>query len=66
MEPDLIGIGDHVSITNNVRFITHADGGWIARNELPKVNGFGKIRIGDNSFVGVYSIILIGRSEIIV
>jgi acetyltransferase-like isoleucine patch superfamily enzyme len=57
-EPFLIEIGDHVTITNNVRFITHDGGVWVFRNENPNIELFGKIKIGNNVFIGLNSIIL--------
>ena len=50
-EPYLIEIGDHVQITNDVRFYTHG-GGWVFRKEYPDFDTFGKIKIGDNVYIG--------------
>jgi acetyltransferase-like isoleucine patch superfamily enzyme len=61
-EPYLITIGDHVEITDNVRFITH-DGGVLVLNNmgaLQNADVFGKISIGNNVFIGLNSIILPG------
>ncbi|EFS19770.1 acyltransferase [Staphylococcus hominis] len=57
-EPYLIDIGNHVTITNGVKFITHDGGVWVLRNEHPTIDLFGKIKIGNNVFIGTNSIIL--------
>lgn len=59
-EPYLITIGNHVTITDGVRFITHDGGIWVFREEEPQADVFGEISIGDNVFIGVGSIILPG------
>ena len=68
-EPSLIEIGDHVTITNGVEFITHDGGVWVFREEFPDINLFGKIIIGSNVFIGLNSIILpnteVGENTII-
>jgi len=59
-EPYLIEIGDHVSVGANVQLITHDGGVWVLRylcNE-PRLDLFGKIKIGNNVFIGNNSIIL--------
>lgn len=57
-EPFLINIGDHVTITSGVRFITHDGGVGIFRREFPDINVFGKITIKNNVFIGNNAIIL--------
>lgn len=68
-EPYLISIGNHVTITNNVQFITHDGGVWVFRDEYPEIELFGKIVVGNNVFIGLNSIILpnteIGDNSII-
>jgi acetyltransferase-like isoleucine patch superfamily enzyme len=59
-EPYLIRIGDHVTITSGVRFITHDGGVWIFRDEDPTIDVVAPITIGSNVFVGLGSIILPG------
>ena len=60
-EPYLIKIGNHVRITDGVKFITHDGGVWILRNTLlPDADIFGKITIGDNVHIGMNSIIMPG------
>ena len=57
-EPYLVKIGNHCTITAGVSFITHDGAAWIFREEIPRLNVFGKIEIKDNCFIGVKSIIL--------
>lgn len=71
-EPYLIKIGDHVSLSFKVRFITHDGGTWVFRDSAPEykdISKFGPIVIHDNCFIGACSIILpnitIGKNSII-
>ncbi len=57
-EPYLIKIGNHCTITEGVKFITHDGGCWVFRNEIPDLNVFGKIEIKDNCFIGMNAIIM--------
>lgn len=62
-ESYLIEIGNHVTITSGVRFITHDGGAWVLRgldNKYKNCNIIGKIKIGNNVFIGMDSIILPG------
>lgn len=62
-EPYLIEIGNHVTITEGVQFITHDGGAWVLRGlyeEYKHCNILGKIKIGDNVFIGVNTIIMPG------
>lgn len=59
-EPYLIKIGNHVSISNGVRLLTHDGSGWVFHHEDPTLQRFGKIEIKDNCFLGVNCIILPG------
>lgn len=59
-EPYLVSIGDHVTITNGVRFITHDGGVWVFRQEDPDVDVYGRIKVGNNVFIGINAIILPG------
>lgn len=58
-EPYLIEIGNHVQITADVRFFNHG-GSWVYRQENPEFDYFGKIKIGDNVYIGNYAVILPG------
>ena len=51
-EPYLIEIGDHVAIAAGTDFITHDGAIWCFRQEMKNADVFGKIRIGNNVFIG--------------
>jgi acetyltransferase-like isoleucine patch superfamily enzyme len=51
-EPYLIEIGDHVAIAGGTMFITHDGAIWCFRDEQPNADVFGKIKIGNNVFIG--------------
>ncbi|WP_411684365.1 acyltransferase [Acinetobacter indicus] len=57
-EPYLISIGNHVTLTGDIRFITHDGGVWVFREKYPDIDVFGRIIIGNNVFVGLNSIIM--------
>lgn len=57
-EPYLINIGSNVTISEDVKFITHDGGVGIFRREYGDINIFGMIQVKDNCFIGVNSIIL--------
>jgi len=57
-EPYLIEIGNDVTITADVIFETHDGGVGVFRKEYPGINLFGKIKIGNNVFIGHRSIIM--------
>lgn len=61
-EPYLIEIGDKVRITAGCQFITHDGGMHVLRNacNMPKADMFGKIKVGNNVFIGICSIIMPG------
>lgn len=63
-EPYLVSIGNRVTISGNVQFITHDGGTWVFREDTKykKVIKFGRIVVHDNSFIGFGSIILPGVS----
>ncbi len=57
-EPYLITIGDNVTISHDVDFITHD-------NSVCKIFGighdlYGEIKIGDNCFIGAHAVLLCG------
>jgi acetyltransferase-like isoleucine patch superfamily enzyme len=59
-EPYLIEIGDHVTISSHVTFVTHDGATWVFRH-LPAYEGlqrFGRIKIGNNCFIGTRAVIL--------
>lgn len=63
-EPFLIEIGDHVTIAENVGFINHGGDARVTKRIERYKNGrnFGRIRIGNNSFIGKGSVIMPGVS----
>lgn len=61
-EPYLIEIGDHVAIAAGTDFITHDGAIWCFREEMKNADVFGKIRIGNNVFIGNNCTILPGTT----
>jgi acetyltransferase-like isoleucine patch superfamily enzyme len=63
-EPWLVEIGDRVTITAGVVFLTHDGSSRVFRHKVPGGsafgNLFGRVRVLDNSFVGVNAILLPG------
>lgn len=61
-EPYLVTIGNHVTISYDVSFITHDGATWVFKKdkEYKNVVKYGKIKIGNNCFVGARSILLPG------
>lgn len=59
-EPFLVRLGDHVTVTSGVRFVTHDGGVWVFRDAEPDLEVFGQIRVGNNVFIGLNAIVLPG------
>ncbi len=61
-EPYLIELGDHVRIASGTHFVTHDGGAHVLRGMglLPNAEAFGKIKIGNNVFIGISTIIMPG------
>ena len=62
-EPYLISLGDHVRITDGVRFITHDGGCWVVRNYSAvnkNIDLIAPITIGNNVHIGINTIIMPG------
>ena len=57
-ESYLIEIGDNVTISNGVQFITHDNS--VCKVMPQFTNIFGRIKIGENSFIGAKSIVMMG------
>jgi len=57
-ESYLISIGDDVTIGQNSVFHTHDGGVRVFRKDVPGINVFGKITVGNNVFIGSDTIIL--------
>jgi acetyltransferase-like isoleucine patch superfamily enzyme len=53
-------MGDHVTITGGVRFVTHDGGVWVFREEHPEIDVIAPITLGNNVFVGLNTIIMPG------
>lgn len=60
-EPYLITIGKNVQITSQVKFFTHG-GAHVGRTVYDKFDFFGKIVVGDNSYIGCGAMIMPGVS----
>lgn len=60
-EPFLITIGDRVTVTSGVVFLTHDGSTWLVRDESGhRYQRYAPISIGNDVFVGVNSIIMPG------
>jgi acetyltransferase-like isoleucine patch superfamily enzyme len=59
-EPYLCRLGDHVSITSGVRFVSHDGGVWVFRHLFPDLDVFGPITVGNNVFIGINAVIMPG------
>lgn len=57
-ESQLINIGNNVTISNDVQFITHDNS--VCKISSEYTDTFGKIKIGDNCFIGARTTILPG------
>ena len=55
----LVEIGDDVIVSGNVVFVTHDGGVYVLRDHIPNVQGdYGRIKIGNNCFIGMNAVIL--------
>jgi acetyltransferase-like isoleucine patch superfamily enzyme len=62
-EPFLVSIGDHVTVTSGVKFITHDGSTCLVKdNQGKRYQRFAPIQIGSHVFIGVNSIIMPGVS----
>lgn len=62
-EPYLVEIGNNVCVASGTQFITHDGGTWLFydwQNHTNDRNFFGKIKVGNNCFIGINCIILPG------
>lgn len=57
-EPYLISIGNHVVVASGTQFITHDGAVWLIRDQYPNITVFGRISIGDNTFIGINCLVL--------
>ncbi|HLV39612.1 acyltransferase, partial [Xanthomarina sp.] len=51
----------HVQITSGTKIFTHG-GGWVFRDQYPKLDYFGKVKIKNNVYIGNNSMIMPGVS----
>jgi acetyltransferase-like isoleucine patch superfamily enzyme len=59
-EPWLISIGDRVTITGGVQFVTHDGATWLFRDAKGRRYRYAPIEIGSDVFIGANSILLPG------
>ena len=62
-EPYLVSIGNNVRIAAGVNITTHDGGVWVLRHKYPElrdVDKFGRVKIGDNSHIGMGATIMPG------
>jgi len=59
-EPYLVSIGNWVTVSHNVDFITHDGAMRIVRGKYSNAYLYGRIQVGDNCFLGAHSILLPG------
>tara|TARA_R110002111_G_scaffold123306_4_gene187290 strand:- start:402 stop:938 length:537 start_codon:yes stop_codon:yes gene_type:complete len=59
-EPWLVSIGNNVTITAGVTFITHDGSTWLIKDKKGRRYLFRKVNVGNNVFIGINSIILPG------
>jgi acetyltransferase-like isoleucine patch superfamily enzyme len=61
-EPYLVELGNRVAISGDVKFITHDASVWLIRPKRPRAQVFGRIRVGDGTFIGESCLILPGTT----
>jgi acetyltransferase-like isoleucine patch superfamily enzyme len=59
-EPYLVSIGNQVTISHSVDFITHDGGLRIARAKYPGAYLYGRIQVADRCFLGAHCVLLPG------
>jgi acetyltransferase-like isoleucine patch superfamily enzyme len=59
-EPYLIRLGDRVTLTAEIRFVTHDGGVWVFRPRDPEIELFGPVVVGSDVFVGMRTMIMPG------
>ena len=61
LEPYLVEIGNRVAISGGTIFLTHDGSIWLLRGRRANAQHFGKITVGDNTYIGQNCIVLPGR-----
>jgi len=59
-EPWLVSIGNRVTVTAGVSFLTHDGAAWLVRDEAGRRFRYARVVVGNDVFIGVYSIVLPG------
>lgn len=59
-EPWLVSIGDRVTVSSRVTFITHDGSGWLYSDEKGRRYRYAPIRVGSDVFIGAGATILPG------
>jgi serine acetyltransferase len=59
-EPYLVTVGDDVTISHEVDFITHDGGLRVVRDEHPGAFHYGPITVEDGAFIGAHAVLLPG------
>lgn len=59
-EPWLVSIGDRVTISSDVRIVTHNGSGWLVDDERGRRFRYAPVSIGSDVFVGAGAIIMPG------
>jgi acetyltransferase-like isoleucine patch superfamily enzyme len=61
-EPYLVDLGNRVGIAGGTKFLTHDASVWLIRPKRPHAQVFGRIRVGDDTFIGEDCLILPGAT----
>lgn len=61
-EPYMVRLGDRVTVTEGVRFITHDGGVAVLRGRYPELDLLGPIAVGSNVFLGMNTLVLPGAA----
>jgi acetyltransferase-like isoleucine patch superfamily enzyme len=61
-EPYLVCLGDGVCIAGGVKFLTHDGSARLLRSRRPMIQSFGRIVVGDDSFIGENAILAPGTT----
>lgn len=59
-EPWLIEVGDRVTVSTSVRFVTHDGTGWLVRDDRGRRYRYAPIKVGSDVFIGVGATVMPG------